>query len=195
MTTHELANILLKQEDVPVVYRFLDHDHNDDWYYADIPVNEVHFFEDTVYLVKGDFVSPEEEERRQEEERLYWEEEYRKEKEAEAKKLTWGKLLSHTSKETQEAFISFYNNKWDQDRYLSLEINSDRITYLLSLHFASNARLSKEHMSDLVTAAGILGLTINPELIDLFDRYISMTRYNTEKEQLAALKAARNNNK
>ena len=87
MTTHELANILLQQKDVPVVYRSLELDHNNDYYYADSPVNEVHFFKDTVYLVSGNFVSPEEEERRQEEERLFWEEERRKEIVKDVKKM------------------------------------------------------------------------------------------------------------
>ena len=199
MTTHELANILLQQEDVPVVYRSLELDYNDDYYYADSPVNEVHLFKGMAYLVSGNFVSPEEDERLREEERRRMEkemeEERRLEQERQAKILTWGKLLALTSKETQDAFLLFRKDEWDRKRYESNEIDPNRLSYLLSLHFASNARLSKKHMLELVNAATTLGLEIKQELVELFDHYVSMTRYNTESEQLAAIRAARNNNK
>jgi hypothetical protein len=199
MTTHELANILLQQEDVPVVYRSLELDYNDEYYYADSPVNEVHLFKGMAYLVSGNFVSPEEDERLREEERRRMEkemeEERRLEQERQAKILTWGKLLALTSKETQDAFLLFRKDEWDRKRYESNEIDPNRLSYLLSLHFASNARLSKEHMLELVNAATTLGLEIKQELLDHLDHYASMTRYNTDNEQWAAMRAARNNNK
>lgn len=190
MTTHELAKILLQQEDVPVEFHFY---HDEANCYCSTPINVAELYEGVMYLAETEFVSPEEEERRWQEECRRVIEERRKREEEEAKKLTWGKLLSLTAKETQEAMLSFYVDDWDKERYLSLEIDPKRISYLLSLHFVSNARLTKDHMSELVSAAEVLGLTIDPKLIELFDHYVSMTRYNTDREQLAALRASRNN--
>lgn len=188
MTTHELAKILLQQEDVPVEFHFY-HDETD--CYWSTPINVAELYEGIMYFAETEFVSPEEEERRREEEYRIAAEERRKREETEAKKITWGKLLALTSKETQDAFLLFMKDEWDRKRYESIEIDPDRLSYLLSLHFASNARLSKEYMQELVNAATTLGLEIKQELVELFDHYVSMTRYNTESEQLAAMRAAR----
>lgn len=192
MTTHELANILLQQEDVPVVWHYY-HDEADCYMYSYI--NHVELYDGTLHLFENEKDSPTEVERRRIEYECEWDAECRRRAEEEAKKITWGKLLSLTSKEVQEAFLSFLGDDYEQKRYVSLEIDPERISYLLSLHLSSNARLTKDYMNELVTAAEALGLEIDPRLIAKFDHYVSIVRYNTESEQLAALKAARNNNK
>jgi hypothetical protein len=111
--------------------------------------------------------------------------------EAESEKLTWKKLLSLTSDETQNAFLSFINSESDRKRHLAMEIDPNRINYQLSAWFASNGRLSKDHMSELVSAAKVLGLTIDSGMTEMFDRYVNMVRYNTDIEQMKALRAAR----
>lgn len=172
MTTHELANILLQQEDVPVVYRFLDYDHNDDYYYADMPVNEVHFFKDTVYLVAGDFVSPEEEERRQEEERLFWEEERRKCEEAEAKLPTLKNVLKLVSEEAKDAFILYIDRQDDLERILN-NVHNDpaHLSRCLISQYATNARMSKEFILEILHACIQFGIEIPSDAIQLVEKY------------------------
>lgn len=170
MTTHELANILLQQENVPVVYRFLDYDHNDDYYYADMPVNEVHFFKDTVYLVKGEFVSPEEEERRQEEERLFWEEEHRKEMEAEAKLPTLKNALKLVSDEARDAFVLYIDDSCDLERILTnVQEDPSLLGYRLRSYYSTNARLTKEHVLEIMHACIKIGIAIPDKQFELLD--------------------------
>lgn len=192
MTTHELANILLQQEDVPVVWHYY-HDEADCYMYSYI--NHVELYDGILHLFENEKDSPTEVERRRIEYECEWDAECRRRAEEEAKKITWGKLLVLTSKETQDAFLLFLKDEWERERYKSIEIDPCKINRILSCWFASNARLSKEHMQELVNAAITLGLEIQQELVELFDHYVSMTRYNTESEQLAAMRAARNNNK
>lgn len=175
MTTHELANILLQQEDVPVVYRFLDYDHNDDYYYVDMSVNEVHFFKDTVYLVAGDFVSPEEEERRQEEERLFWEEEHRKREEerrkreeAEAKLPTLKNALKLVSDKAKDAFVLYIDNSCDLERILTnVQEDPSLLGYRLRSFCSTNARLTKEHVLEIMNACVQIGIAIPDKQFDL----------------------------
>ena len=192
MTTHELANILLQQEDVPVAWYYY---HDEANCYMCSCINHAELYGGTLYLFENGTDSPTEVERRRIEYECEWDAECRRRAEEEAKKITWGKLLDLASKETQDAFLLFKEDEWERERYKSIEIDQRRINRVLSSWFASNARLSKEHMQELVNAATTLGLEIKQELVELFDHYVSITRYNTESEQLDALRAARNNNK
>lgn len=198
MTTHELANILLLQEDVPVVYRFLDYDHNDDYYYVDMPVNEVHFFKDMVYLVAGDFVSPEEEERRQEEERLFWEEERRKREEAEAKLPTLKNALKLVSDEARDAFVLYIDDHCDLERVLTnVQEDPSFLGYRLRSFCATNARLTKEHVLEIMQACVQIGIAIPDKQFDLlkeqdfsqFQR--DMFKSETDKRHMKALREMR----
>jgi hypothetical protein len=201
MTTHELANILLKQEDVPVVYRFLDYDHNDNYYYADMSVNEVHFFNDTVYLVAGDFVSPEEEERRQEEERLFWEEERRKEMEAEAKLPTLKNALKLVSDEAKDAFVLYIDNSCDLERILTnVQEDPSLLGYRLRSFCSTNARLTKEHVLEIMNACVQIGIAIPDKQFDLlkeqdFSQFQKdMFKSETDKRYMEALRNQRKTN-
>lgn len=189
MTTHELANILLQQQDVPVAWYYY-HDEAD--CYMCSCINHAELYCDTLYLFENEKDSPAEVECRRIEYECQWDAECRRRAEEEAKKITWGKLLDLTSKETQDAFLLFKEDEWDRERYKSIEIDPHRINRVLSSWFVSNARLSKECMQELVSAATTLGFEIKQELIDYLGCYARMTRYNTDSEQLAALKAARN---
>lgn len=200
MTTHELANILLQQEDVPVVYRFLDYDHNDDYYYADMPVNEVHFFKDTVYLVTGDFVSPEEE-RRQEEERLFWEEERRKREEAEAKLPTLKNALKLVSDEARDAFVLYIDNSCDLERILTnVQEDPSLLGYRLRSYYSTNARLTKEHVLEIMHACVQIGIAIPDEQFDLLKEQDfsqcrkDMFKSETDKRCMEALRNQRKTN-
>lgn len=188
MTTHELANILLQQEDVPVAWYYY-HDEAD--CYVCSCINHAELYGGTLYLFENEKDSPAKVERRRIEYECQWDAECRRRAEEEAKKITWGKLLDLTSKETQDAFLLFKEDEWERERYKSIEIDDRKINRILSSWFASNARLSKEYMLELVNAAITLELDIKQELLDLLDHYASMTRYNTEREQLAAMRAAR----
>lgn len=198
MTTHELANILLQQEDVPVVYRFLDRDHNDDYYYANMPVNEVHFFKDTVYLVAGDFVSPEEEERRQEEERLFWKEERRKREEAEAKLPTLKNALKLVSDEARDAFVLYIDDYCDLERILTnVQEDPSFLGYRLRSFCATNARLTKEHVLEIMQACVQIGIAIPDKQFELLERQDfsqfqkDMFKSETDKRRMKALREKR----
>ena len=198
MTTHELANILLQQEDVPVVYRALELDHNDDYYYADGPVNEVHFFKDTVYLVSGNFVSPEEEERKQEEERLFWEEERRKEMEAEAKLPTLKNALKLVSDEAKDAFVLYIDNSCDLERILTnVQEYPSLLGYRLRSYYSTNARLTKEHVLEIMHACVQIGIAIPDEQFDLLKEQDfsqcrrDMFKSETDKRHMKALREMR----
>ena len=82
MTTHELANILLKQEDVPVEFHFY---HDEANCYCSTPINVAELYDGILYLAEIEFVSPEEEESRWQEACRIAREERRKREEAEAK--------------------------------------------------------------------------------------------------------------
>lgn len=55
MTTHELANILLQQEDVPVHFQYLD---GGPELYLDSEVISVHEYKGIVYLSEGHLLFP-----------------------------------------------------------------------------------------------------------------------------------------
>jgi hypothetical protein len=55
MTTHELANILLQQEDVPVHFQYFDGGPMD---YSHREVKSVHEYKGIVYLSEGSLLFP-----------------------------------------------------------------------------------------------------------------------------------------
>jgi len=55
MTTHELANILLQQEDVPVHFQYWDGGPDQ---YLNCEVISVHEYKDIVYLSEGPLLFP-----------------------------------------------------------------------------------------------------------------------------------------
>lgn len=167
MTTHELANILLKQEDVPVAFQYY---HDELEYYVTGLVEDVQLYDGMVFLAEGKFVSTEEEERRQEEDRLYWEEERRKKMEAEAKLPTLKNALKLVSDEARDAFVLYIDDRCTLDRILN-NVREDpaHLGYFLRSHCATNARLTKEHVLEIMHACIKIGIAIPDKQFELLD--------------------------
>ncbi len=158
MTTHELANILLLQEDVPVEFHFY---HDEANCYCSTPINVAELYEGVMYLAETEFVSPEEEERRQEEECRIASEERRKREEAEAKLPTLKNVLKLVSEEAKDAFVLYIDWQDDLERILNV-IHDDPIylSKVLISHYATNARLSKEFILEILHACIQFGIDI-----------------------------------
>lgn len=116
MTTHELANILLQQEDVPVEFHFY---HDEANCYCSTPINVVELYEGIMYFAETEFVSPEEEERRWEEECRIAAEERRKREEAETKLPTLKNVLKLVSEEAKAAFVLYIDRQEGLERILN----------------------------------------------------------------------------
>lgn len=177
MTTHELANILLQQEDVPVMIHY---DHDEIGWFQE-PINDVAFYKGVTYLSQA-FVIPSDG-------NLDFLDD-----EVIPEPPTWRTLLSKVSIDCQEAFFRFMNDL-DKTHRMKLVLEQDSLWRILWGYYASNANLTKEHVKELSRAACELGFDANPEFIRAVEKPLSWSRYNTESEQLAALKASRNNNK
>jgi hypothetical protein len=173
MTTHELANILLQQEDVPVMIHY---DHDEIGWFQE-PINDVAFYKGTAYLSQA-FIIPSDE-------NLYFLDE-----EAIPEPPTWGTLLSKVSIDCQEAFFHFIDDL-DKTHRMKRVLEQDRLWRILWGYYASNANLTKEHIKELSRAACELGFDADPKFIEEVEKPLSWSRYNTESEQLAAI----NNNK
>ena len=193
MTTHELANILLKQEDVPVEFHFY---HDEANCYCSTPINVAELYDGVMYLAETEFVSPEEEERRYQEELRIAREERRKREEAEAKLPTLKNALKLVSDEARDAFVLYIDDKCTLDRILN-NVREDPalLGYFLRSHCATNARLTKEHVLEIMQACVQIGITIPDKQFDLlkeqdfsqFQR--DMFKSETDKRQLKMLKA------
>lgn len=177
MTTHELANILLQQKDVPVMIHY---DHDEIGWFPE-PINDVAFYKGVVYLSQA-FIIPSDENLDLLDE------------EAMPEPPTWRTLLSKVSIDCQEAFFNFISDL-DKTHRMKLDLKQDNLWRILWGYYASNANLTKEHVKELSRAACELGFEADPKFIEAVERPLSWPRYNTEYEQLAAMCAARNNNK
>lgn len=173
MTTHELANILLQQEDVPVMIHY---DHDEIGWYQE-PINDVAFYKGVAYLSQA-FIVPSDE-------NLGFLDE-----EAEPEPPTWGTLLSKVSVDCQEAFFRFIDDL-DKTYRMRRVLERDSLWRILWIYYASNANLTKDHVKEISRAACELGFDADPEFIRAVEKPLSWSRYNTESEQRAALKAAK----
>lgn len=197
MTTHELANILLKQEDVPVEFHFY---HDEANCYCSTPINVAELYDGVMYLAETEFVSPEEEERRYQEELRIAREERRKREEAEAKLPTLKNALKLVSDEARDAFVLYIDDKCTLDRILN-NVREDpaHLGYFLRSHCATNARLTKEHVLEIMQACVQIGIDIPVKQFDLlkeqdfsqFQR--DMFKSETDRRQMKMLKARRSN--
>lgn len=167
MTTHELANILLKQEDVPVEFHFY---HDEANCYCSTPINVAELYDGVMYLAEIEFVSPEEEERRWKEACRIAREERRKREEAEAKLPTLKNALKLVSDEARDAFVLYIDDKCTLDRILN-NVREDpaHLGYFLRSHYATNARLTKEHMLEIMHACIKIGIAIPDKQFELLD--------------------------
>lgn len=173
MTTHELANILLQQEDVPVMIHY---DHDEIGWYQE-PINDVAFYKGVAYLSQA-FIVPSDE-------NLGFLDE-----EAEPEPPTWGTLLSKVSVDCQEAFFRFIDDL-DKTYRMRRVLERDSLWRILWIYYASNANLTKDHVKEISRAVCELGFDADPEFIRAVEKPLSWSRYNTESEQRAALKAAK----
>lgn len=169
MTTHELANILLQQEDVPVEFHFYHDEANCYW---STPINVAELYEGVMYLAETEFVSPEEEERRWEEECRIAAEERRKREEAEAKLPTLKNVLKLVSEEAKDAFILYIDWQDDLERILN-NVHNDpvHLSRCLISHYATNARLSKEFILEILHACMQFGIEIPTDALKLVEEY------------------------
>lgn len=179
MTTHELANILLQQEDVSVHFQYFDG--GIDQCYEPV-VASVHTYNGEVYLSRNDKFFPPELEIED------WEEEVQ-----DNKTLVWSDLLLHVSEEAQNAFISFISVD-NRHHRMNLELIQPHLERCLWSYYHSNARLTQEYMREFITAMQVLGFTPDQKFVEAIDEteIQHYTRYNTEREQIAAI---RNNRK
>lgn len=169
MTTHALANILLQQEDVPVEFHFYHDEANCYW---STPINVAELYEGVMYLAETEFVSPEEEERRWEEECRIAVEERRKREEAEAKLPTLKNVLKLVSEEAKDAFILYIDRQDDLERILN-NVHNDpvHLSRCLISHYATNARLSKEFILEILHACIQFGIEIPTDALKLVEEY------------------------
>lgn len=169
MTTHELANILLQQEDVPVEFHFYNDEANCYW---SIPINVAELYEGIMYLAETEFVSPEEEERRWEEECRIAAEERRKREEAEAKLPTLKNVLKLVSEEAKDAFILYIDQQDDLERILN-NVHNDpaHLSRCLISQYATNARMSKEFILEILHACIQFGIEIPSDAVQLVEKY------------------------
>lgn len=169
MTTHELANILLQQEDVPVEFHFY---HDEANCYCSTPINVAELYEGIMYLAETEFVSPEEEERRWEEECRIAAEERRKREEAEAKLPTLKNVLKLVSEEAKDAFILYIDRHDDLERILNnVHNDSVHLSRCLLRHYATNARLSKEFILEILHACIQFGIEIPIDALKIAEEY------------------------
>ena len=193
MTTHELANILLLQEDVPVEFHFY---HDEANCYCSTPIDVAELYDGVMYLAETEFVSPEEEERRYQEELRIAREERRKREEAEAKLPTLKNALKLVSNEAKDAFILYIDDKCTLDRILN-NVREDpaHLGYFLRSHYAINARLTKEHVLEIMYACIKIGIAIPDKQFELLDEQDfskfqkDMFKSETDKRQMKMLKA------
>lgn len=158
MTTHELANILLKQEDVPVEFHFY---HDEANCYCSTPINVAELYEGIMYLAETEFVSLEEEERRYQEECRRVREERRKREEAEARLPKLKNILNFVSEEARDAFILYLDNCRSREAILdNLHDDADYLTRIILNYYGWNARLSKEHVIEILVACLQFGIKI-----------------------------------
>ena len=169
MTTHELANILLQQEDVPVEFHFYHDEANCYW---STPINVAELYEGVMYLAETEFVSPEEEERRWEEECRIAAEERRKREEAEAKLPTLKNVLKLVSEEAKDAFILYIDQQDDLERILN-NVHNDpaHLSRCLISQYATNARMSKEFILEILHACIQFGIEIPSDAVQLVEKY------------------------
>lgn len=169
MTTHELANILLLQEDVPVEFHFY---HDEANCYCSTPINVAELYEGVMYLAETEFVSPEEEERRWEEECRIAAEERRKREEAEAKLPTLKNVLKLVSEEAKDAFILYIDQQDDLERILN-NVHNDpaHLSRCLISQYATNARMSKEFILEILHACIQFGIEIPLDAVQLVEKY------------------------
>lgn len=169
MTTHELANILLQQEDVPVEFHFY---HNEANCYWSTPINVAELYDGVMYLAETEFVSPEEEERRWEEECRIAAEERRKREEAEAKLPTLKNVLKLVSEEAKDAFILYIDRQDDLERILN-NVHNDpvHLSRCLISQYATNARMSKEFILEILHACIQFGIEIPSDAVKLVEEY------------------------
>ena len=168
MTSHELANILLQQEDVPVMIHY---DHDEIGWFQE-PINDVTFYKGAVYLSQA-FIIPSDDNLDLLDEDL-------------PEPPTWRTLLSKVSIDCQEAFFHFIDD-FDKTHRMKLDLAQDSLWRILWGYYASNANLTKEHIKELSRAACELGFDADPKFIEAVEKPISWSRYNTESEQLAAI--------
>lgn len=195
MTTHELANILLQQDDVPVEFHFY---HDEANCYCSTPINVAELYDGVMYLAETEFVSPEEEERRWAEECRIAAEERRKREEAEAKLPTLKNALKLVSDETRDAFVLYIDDYCDLERILTnVQEDPSFLGYRLRSFCATNARLTKEHVLEIMQACVQIGIAIPDKQFDLlkeqdfsqFQR--DMFKSETDKRHMKALREMR----
>ena len=169
MTTHELANILLQQEDVPVEFHFY---HDEANCYCSTPINVAELYDGIMYLAETEFVSPEEEERRWEEECRIAREERRKREEAEARLPKLKNVLKLVSEEAKDAFILYIDRQDDLERILN-NVHNDpvHLSRCLLHHYATNARLSKEFILEILHACIQFGIEIPIDALKVAEEY------------------------
>lgn len=198
MTTHELANILLQQEDVPVEFHFY---HDEANCYCSTPINVAELYDGVMYLAEIEFVSPEEEERRWQEACRRAREERRKREEAEAKLPTLKNALKLVSDEAKDAFVLYIDNSCDLERILTnVQEDPSLLGYRLRSFCSTNARLTKEHVLEIMHACVQIGIAIPDKQFDLlkeqdfsqFQR--DMFKSETDKRCMEALRNQRKTN-
>lgn len=198
MTTHELANILLQQEDVPVEFHFY---HDEANCYCSTPINVAELYGGIMYLAEIEFVSPEEEERRWQEACRRAREERRKREEAEAKLPTLKNALKLVSNEAKDAFVLYIDNSCDLERILTnVQEDPSLLGYRLRSFCSTNARLTKEHVLEIMHACVQIGIAIPDEQFDLLKEQDfsqcrkDMFKSETDKRCMEALRNQRKTN-
>lgn len=169
MTTHELANILLQQEDVPVEFHFY---HDEANCYCSTPINVAELYKGVMYFAETEFVSPEEEERRWEEQCRIAAEERRKREEAEAKLPTLNNVFKFVSEEVKNAFILYIDDNVILKNILNdVREDPNHLGRILVSYYGTNARLSKEYMLEILHACIQFGIEIPLDFLKLVEKY------------------------
>lgn len=192
MTTHELANILLQQEDVPVHFQYF---HDELECNLTSPVGNVCFYNGVVYLAESHFVSPEEEEAAREEEWRRAKEECRRKEEADAKLPTLKNVFKLVSEETRNAFVLYIDDRHICDNILNNSHEEPEwLVRILLTYYKRNARLSKEYMLEIFHACIQFGIAIPESIIttienhDISQNQRDMFKSETDRRWLESLR-------
>ena len=171
MTTHELANILLQQEDVPVYFQYFDGGidmHNERL------VRGVHKYNDEVYLTEDSYLfTPDKDCEDCEDCEVF---------------PTMETLFETLTPQTRDAFLVFIDNCDTRDMFLHHRLEQPWLERALWSYYRSNIRLTKEHMKEISRSARKLGFNLDPKFIEAIERSnIDVFRYSTYSRQLASL--------
>lgn len=171
MTTHELANILLQQEDVPVYFQYFDGGIDA---YGERLVRGVHKYNEQVYLTEDSYLFTPDDDYDELETPFI---------------PTMETLFETVTPQTRDAFLTFIDNCEARDLFLSHKLEQPWLERALWSYYRSNIRLTKEHMKEISRGACKLGFDLDPKFIEAveYSNIDVLIRYSTASRQLAVL--------